>query len=55
MDASKIELANHGVELAARSAYLSAGDEWASAEYRSEMAGVLVKRCLRRVLPEAIA
>jgi len=33
-----------GVEAAARSAYSQAGDEWASAEYREEMAGVLVKR-----------
>jgi CO/xanthine dehydrogenase FAD-binding subunit len=35
-----------GVEAAARSAYAAAGDEWASAEYRSELAGVLARRCL---------
>jgi putative selenate reductase FAD-binding subunit len=31
---------------AAKSAYLQAGDEWASSEYRSEMAAILTKRCL---------
>ena len=35
-----------GVEVAARAAYSQAGDEWASAEYRSDVAGVLAKRCL---------
>jgi CO/xanthine dehydrogenase FAD-binding subunit len=34
-----------GVEAAARNAYETAGDEWASAEYRREMAAVLAKRC----------
>jgi CO/xanthine dehydrogenase FAD-binding subunit len=34
-----------GVEMAARGAYSQAGDEWASAEYRQEIAGVLAKRC----------
>ena len=33
-----------GIGMAARSAYLSAGDAWASAEYRSEIAGVLAER-----------
>ncbi len=32
--------------LAARSAYSQAGDEWASAAYRAEMAALLAKRCL---------
>ena len=36
----------NGLEAAARSAYAQAGDEWASAEYRQEMAGVLARRCL---------
>ncbi|MFC2065094.1 FAD binding domain-containing protein, partial [Chloroflexota bacterium] len=31
---------------AARSAYLHAGDEWASSEYRSEMAAILTERCI---------
>lgn len=31
---------------AAEDAYSEAGDEWASAEYRSNTAGTLVKRCL---------
>jgi len=39
-----------GVEAAARNTYAEAGDEWASAEYRSEIAGVLAKRCLESVL-----
>lgn len=34
-----------GAEMAARSAYSQARDQWASAEYRSEMAAVLVRRC----------
>ncbi len=35
-----------GAEVAARSAYALAGDEWASAEYREAMAGVLTSRCI---------
>lgn len=35
-----------GVETAARSAYLQAGDAWASAEYREHAAGVLARRAL---------
>jgi CO/xanthine dehydrogenase FAD-binding subunit len=35
-----------GVEQAARSAAQDSGDEWASAEYRGEMAAVLAARCL---------
>jgi CO/xanthine dehydrogenase FAD-binding subunit len=35
-----------GAEIAARDAFSAAGDEWASAEYRQEMAGVLVRRCI---------
>jgi CO/xanthine dehydrogenase FAD-binding subunit len=35
-----------GIEIAARDACSQAGDEWASAEYRQEMAGILVKRCV---------
>lgn len=38
-----------GVEAAARSAYALAGDEWASAEYREEVAGVLAARCIKRL------
>jgi CO/xanthine dehydrogenase FAD-binding subunit len=34
-----------GLETAARNAYSHAGDEWGSAEYRQEMAGILVNRC----------
>lgn len=35
-----------GVEEAARNAFAEAGDEWATAEYRREIAAVLAKRCL---------
>jgi len=38
-----------GVEEAARNAFAEAGDEWASAEYRSEIAVVLAKRCLEQL------
>lgn len=38
-----------GAEAAARSAYSAAGDAWASAEYRSAMAGLLVGRCLKEL------
>ncbi len=34
-----------GIETAARSAYSSAGDEWASALYRQDTAAVLAARC----------
>lgn len=40
---------SNGVEEAARNAYHEAGDEWASAEYRIEMAAVLSKRCLENI------
>jgi CO/xanthine dehydrogenase FAD-binding subunit len=35
-----------GVEAAAQNAYSQAGDVWASAEYRREVAGILARRCL---------
>jgi CO/xanthine dehydrogenase FAD-binding subunit len=38
--------ANEGVLDAAEAAYMTAGDEWASAEYRAHTAKVLVRRCL---------
>ena len=41
-----------GVEEAARNAYSEAGDEWASAEYRSDIAAVLAKRCLDYISSE---
>jgi CO/xanthine dehydrogenase FAD-binding subunit len=39
-------LISENEELASR-AYAEAGDQWASAEYRSEVAGILVRRVLR--------
>lgn len=44
---------HEGLRLAAQSAYSNAGDEWASAEYRSHVAGVLAKRCWQRVVAES--
>jgi putative selenate reductase FAD-binding subunit len=38
-----------GVETAAKSAYSQAGDQWATAEYRQEIASVLTKRCLKQL------
>lgn len=38
-----------GIETSARIAYHEASDEWASAEYRVEMAAVLSKRCLESI------
>lgn len=38
-----------GIETAAKNAYHEATDEWASAEYRIEMAAVLSKRCLESI------
>ena len=42
MDGTEAE----GVEVAARNAYHEASDEWASAEYRMDVAATLAKRCL---------
>jgi CO/xanthine dehydrogenase FAD-binding subunit len=39
------------VEMAASEAFSMAGDEWASAEYRSQMTGVLARRCLESLSP----
>jgi CO/xanthine dehydrogenase FAD-binding subunit len=39
-----------GLEAAARSAYSHAEDEWASEEYRLEMAGILALRCIKRIM-----
>jgi CO/xanthine dehydrogenase FAD-binding subunit len=42
MDGTEAE----GIETAARNAFHEATDEWASAEYRMHVAGILAKRCL---------
>jgi CO/xanthine dehydrogenase FAD-binding subunit len=39
-----------GAMIAAESAYSHCGDEWASAEYRREIAGVLVERCTQNLI-----
>lgn len=38
-----------GADIAARDAYQEAGDEWASASYRSDISAILVKRCLEQI------
>jgi CO/xanthine dehydrogenase FAD-binding subunit len=38
-----------GEEISAADAYSRAGDEWASSDYRQEMAQLLVKRCLAKL------
>jgi CO/xanthine dehydrogenase FAD-binding subunit len=38
-----------GVEEAAQDVYSQAGDEWATAEYRREMAVILARRCLQEL------
>ena len=38
-----------GIEAAARNAAHDASDQWASAEYRSDVAAVLAKRCLEQL------
>ncbi|MBI5962842.1 MAG: FAD binding domain-containing protein [Chloroflexi bacterium] len=45
MDGTEAE----GLETAARNAYHEAADEWASAEYRMDVASVLAKRCLEAI------
>jgi len=45
MDGTEAE----GIESAARNAYHEANDEWASANYRMDVAAVLAKRCLEGV------
>ena len=40
---------SEGIESAARNAYHEANDEWASAEYRMDVAAVLAKRCINSV------
>jgi CO/xanthine dehydrogenase FAD-binding subunit len=42
MDGTEAE----GLETAGRNAFYEANDEWASAEYRMDVAGTLAKRCL---------
>jgi CO/xanthine dehydrogenase FAD-binding subunit len=38
-----------GIENAACNAYSQAGDQWASADYREEIAGILARRCLEKL------
>ncbi len=45
MDGTEAE----GLDAAARNAYHEAADEWASAEYRMDVAATLAKRCLEKM------
>lgn len=45
MDGTEAE----GLEAAARNAYHEAADEWASAEYRVDVAATLAKRCIAKI------
>ena len=45
---------SEGVEAAARNAFHESNDEWASAEYRMDVAATLAKRCLEKNDPEII-
>jgi CO/xanthine dehydrogenase FAD-binding subunit len=47
MDGTEAE----GIETAARNAFHEATDEWASAEYRMQVAATLAKRCLESIAP----
>jgi CO/xanthine dehydrogenase FAD-binding subunit len=38
-----------GVESAARNAFHEANDNWASAEYRMDVAATLAKRCIEKI------
>ncbi len=41
-------LEGEGIEAAARNAFHELNDEWASAEYRMDVAATLAKRCLNK-------
>jgi CO/xanthine dehydrogenase FAD-binding subunit len=41
--------APNDLQAAASNAFADAGDEWASKEYRSEIAAVLAKRCQEKL------
>jgi hypothetical protein len=41
-----------GIETAGRYVFAEAGDEWASAEYRMDIAAVLAKRCIVNINSE---
>jgi hypothetical protein len=38
-----------GLEIAANNAYQEAADEWASAEYRMDVAATLAGRCFEKI------
>lgn len=43
-----------GIEITGKDSYSIAEDEWASAEYRQEMASILSRRCLQRIDKEKL-
>ena len=40
------ETESHGADIAAQNTYHEAGDQWASREYRREVAGILTRRSI---------
>ena len=40
---------SQGADIAAKAAYHEAGDQWGSAQYRSDVAATLTKRCLDEI------
>ena len=49
VDASTTDNILRSAQAAARNAFHEASDEWASADYRTDVAGTLARRCLERV------
>jgi len=53
-EASAVDASTSSSQAAARNAAHDATDEWASAEYRMDIAAVLAKRCLDKILRDKI-
>jgi putative selenate reductase FAD-binding subunit len=51
-EADGLDASTHSAQAAARNAYHEANDEWASAEYRMDVAATLAKRCLEKIKDE---
>jgi CO/xanthine dehydrogenase FAD-binding subunit len=48
-ESDSMEALISSIQAAARNTFHEAGDEWASAEYRMDVAAILVKRCLEKI------
>ena len=53
-EGSVVDASTSSAQAAARNAAHAATDEWASAEYRMDIAAVLAKRCLAKILRDKI-